>query len=47
LSKAKGYSYVYSYQFGGNLIYGAKPYDITKDVVNGLNEKYKSGTSLD
>jgi outer membrane protein len=47
LSKEKGYSYVYSYQFGGNLIYGAKPYDITNEVVAGLNAKYKPGTSLE
>ena len=47
LSQAKGYSYVYSYQFGGNLIYGAKPYDITNQVVAGLNEKYKPGTELE
>jgi outer membrane protein len=47
LSKSKGYSYVYSYQFGGNLIYGAKPYDITNEVVAGLNEKYKPGTVLE
>lgn len=47
LSKEKGYSYVYSYQFGGNLIYGAKSYDITKEVVAGLNAKYKPGTSLE
>jgi outer membrane protein len=47
LSKSKGYSYVYSYQFGGNLIYGAKPYDITAQVVAGLNEKYKPGTELE
>ncbi len=40
LSKERGYSYVYSYQFGGNLIYGAKPYDITSQVVAGLNENY-------
>ena len=46
LSQANGYSYVYSYQFGGNLIYGAKPYDITNQVVKGLNEKYQSGTEL-
>ena len=46
LSQAKGYSYVYSYQFGGNLIYGAKPYDITNDVVIGLNDKHQSGTEL-
>ncbi len=47
LSESKGYSYVYSYQFGGNLIYGAKPYDITTEVVNGLNEKYQLGTELE
>ena len=47
LSQAKGYSYVYSYQFGGNLIYGAKPFDITSEVVAGLNEKYKPGTELE
>ena len=47
LSKEKGYSYVYSYQFGGNLIYGAKPYDITNDVVTGLNEKYQPGAELE
>ena len=41
LSEANGYSYVYSYSFGGNLIYGAKPYDITAQVVAGLNEKFK------
>ena len=47
LSQSTGYSYVYSYQFGGNLIYGAKPYDITTQVVAGLNEKFQSGTELE
>ena len=47
LSKEQGYSYVYSYQFGGNLIYGAKPYDITSQVVAGLNKTYITGTELD
>ncbi len=47
LSEERGYSYVYSYQFGGNLIYGAKPYDITAEVVAGLNEKYKPGTDIE
>jgi outer membrane protein len=47
LSEANGFSYVYSYQFGGNLIYGAKPYDITSQVVAGLNAKYKPGTELE
>ena len=47
LSESTGYSYVYSYSFGGNLVYGAKPYDITKQVVAGLNEKYKPGSELE
>jgi outer membrane protein len=46
LSEANGYSYVYSYTFGGNLIYGAKPFDITAQVVAGLNERYKPGTEV-
>ena len=44
LSAAQGYSYVYSYAFGGNLIYGAKSLDITTAVVKGLNEKYQEGS---
>lgn len=47
LSQERGYSYVYSYQFGGNLIYGAKPFDITKQVVAGLNETFITGNELD
>ncbi len=47
MSQTRGYSYVYSYQFGGNLIYGAASYNITSDVVAGLNETYKPGTTLD
>jgi outer membrane protein len=40
LSQTTGYSYVYSYSFGGNLIYGSKAYDITSQVVAGLNVKF-------
>jgi outer membrane protein len=46
LSTVQGYSYVYSYAFGGNLIYGAKSLDITASVVKGLNEKYQEGAEL-
>lgn len=46
LSRERGYSYVFSYQFGGNVIYGAKPFNITEDVVRGLNQKYAPGTEL-
>ena len=47
LSKANGYAYVYSYSFGGNLIYGDRANDITPLVVAGLNETYKPGTELE
>ena len=47
LSLEQGYSFVYSYQFGGNLIYGAKPYDVTSQIVVGLNEIYITGEELD
>lgn len=43
LSTEMGYSYVYSYQFGGNLIYGADAYDITSQIVAGLNQNYITG----
>ena len=47
LSLEQGYSYVYSYTFGGNLIYGAKPYNITAQVVEGLNKTFLPGTELE
>jgi len=47
LSEIQGYGYVYSYSFGGNLIYGAKPYDITAEVVKGLNIKYLPGSEVE
>ena len=47
LSETQGYSYVYSYSFGGNLIYGAKSLDITTAVVEGLNANYQMGTELE
>ena len=46
LSETQGYSYVYSYSFGGNLIYGAKSLDITTAVVEGLNVKFQAGSEL-
>ena len=47
LSEQNGYAYVYSYSFGGNLIYGAEPYDITSEVVRGLNQRFKPGMDID
>jgi outer membrane protein len=47
LSQSTGYSYVYSYSFGGNLIYGAEAYNITTQVVAGLNEKFKTESEVE
>ena len=47
LSLTTGYSYVYSYSFGGNLIYGAEAYNITTQVVAGLNEKFKTDSEVE
>ena len=39
-NKDKGYDYIFSYAFGGNLLYGNNAYDITNDVIKGINEAY-------
>lgn len=36
----KGYHIVFSYSFGGQLLYGHPALNITKDVLQGLNAKY-------
>ncbi len=36
----KRYAYILSYAKGGSILYKDTTYDITKDVVKGLNEKY-------
>jgi len=36
----KGYTYIFSYSFGGNLLYGNDAYDITDDIIEGINEAY-------
>ena len=40
-NKDKGYAYIFSYE-PGFIFYKDSIYDITMDVVTGLNEKYKS-----
>ncbi|MCF8224582.1 MAG: OmpH family outer membrane protein [Bacteroidales bacterium] len=39
-NKEVGYDYIFSYSFGGNLLYGNDAHDITKDVIAGINEMY-------
>jgi outer membrane protein len=41
-NKQKDYAYIFSYEPGILLYYKDSLYDITKDVVRGLNEQYKS-----
>jgi outer membrane protein len=41
-NKDKGYAFILSYEPGFMLYYKDSLYDITSDLVTGLNEKYKS-----
>ena len=38
----KRYSYILSYSKGGSILYKDSMYNITADVVKGMNEKYKA-----
>jgi outer membrane protein len=38
---AHNYHYVLSYSFGGPVLYRADKFDVTRDVLEGLNEEYK------
>lgn len=40
-NKDKGYAFILSYEPGFMLYYKDSLYDITKDVISGLNEQYK------
>ncbi|AWA29289.1 hypothetical protein HYN48_03845 [Flavobacterium magnum] len=40
--KKNGYDYIYVSGDGGALLYGKEQYDITKDIVKLLNEKYEA-----
>lgn len=35
-----GYTYIFSYSFGGNLLYGDDAFNITDLVIKGINEEY-------
>lgn len=41
-NKEKGYAYIFSYQPGMLLYYRDSTYNITQDVLNGLNQRYAS-----
>jgi outer membrane protein len=38
----KGYTYIFGNSFGGSILYADKTFNITQDVLKGLNEKYKA-----
>lgn len=40
-NKEKGFDIVLSTQLGGNVLFAVEGFDITRDVVNRLNEQYK------
>jgi len=41
-NKQKGYAYIFSYEPGFIMYYKDSLYDVTRDLVQGLNEKYGS-----
>lgn len=41
-NKTKGYAYIFSYEPGFIMYYKDSAYDVTADLVRGLNEQYKS-----
>ncbi len=40
-NETAGYTYIFSYSFGGNLLYGDDAYNITDLIVKGINEEYE------
>ena len=40
--KEKGYAYIYGTGDAASILYAEEKYDITKDIVKALNDKYKS-----
>ena len=45
-TKGKGIQYIFSYGFGGNILYTDNKLDITSDVLIGLNDRYRKEKSL-
>lgn len=45
-TKGRGIQYIFSYGFGGNILYTDSTLDITNEILFGLNEKYLKEKSL-
>jgi outer membrane protein len=43
-NRDKGYSFIFSYSFGGNLMYGDAAYNITQEIIEGINKAYPAET---
>jgi len=41
-NEERGFDYIFSYSFGGNLFYGDDALDITQEVIDGINEMFPS-----
>ena len=44
--KEKGYAYIYGSEGGSTVLYAEDKYDLTKEMIKLLNDKYKSGEKL-
>ncbi|PRZ26232.1 OmpH family outer membrane protein [Flavobacterium granuli] len=45
--KEKGYAYIYGTGDAATVLYAEDKYDITKEIIKGLNDKYKSAAKTD
>ena len=45
--KEKGYDYIYGTGDAASVLYAKDKYDITKDIIKALNDKYKSGEKVE
>ena len=45
--KEKGYSYIYGTGDAASVLYAEDKYDITKDIVKALNDKYKTAAKTE
>ena len=43
--KEKGYAYIYGTGDAASILYAEDKFDITKDIIKALNEKYKTSGS--
>ncbi len=44
--KSKGIDFIFKYSTAGEIWYGDSSYDITEEIIKGLNEQYKAGQKV-